>query len=124
MKSIKKQHGMSLIGFFMMLTMVGIVAAAVVKVGPMYMEYFTVSSVFKEIQGDKSLAAKGKKEIRARIGRGFNINQVERANYHDTKITSTKNGYLVELTYEVRFPIVGNMEGIATFHPQANVNNP
>ncbi len=124
MKTIKKQYGMSLVGFFMMLTMVGFVAAAAVKIGPIYMEYMTVSSIFSEVQGDRSLASKGKKAIRTRISKAFNINQIERANAKNVKITSTKDGYLAELKYEVRFKLIGNLEGIATFHPKANVNNP
>ncbi len=124
MKTIKKQYGMSLIGFFMMLTMIGLVAGAGVKVGPIYMEYMTVSSIFKELQGDRTLASKGKKGIRERLSKGFTINQIRQISAKNAKITSTKNGYLVDLKYEVRFKLIGNLEGIATFHPKANVNNP
>ncbi len=124
MKIIKKQKGMSLIGFFVILTLIGLIAGAVVKIGPIYMEYMTVSSIFKELQGDRGLAGQGKKAIRERLKKGFTINQIERVKAKQAKITSTKNGYLVDLKYEVRFPLVGNLEGIATFNPQANVNNP
>ncbi len=124
MKIMKKQKGMSLVGFFVMLTLIGIVAGAGIKIGPIYMEYMTVSSLFKELQGDRALAGKGKTAIRDRLKKGFTINQIERVKASQAKITSTKNGYLVDLKYEVRFPLVGNLEGIATFNPQANVNNP
>ena len=124
MKIMKKQKGMSLVGFFVMLTLIGIVAGAGIKIGPIYMEYMTVSSLFKELQGDRALAGKGKTAIRDRLKKGFKINQIERVKASQAKITSTKNGYLVDLKYEVRFPLVGNLEGIATFNPQANVNNP
>ena len=124
MKIMKKQKGMSLIGFFVILTLIGIVAGLGVKVGPIYMEYMTISSIMKELQGDRSLAGKGKKAIRDRLSKGFDINQIERVKASQAKITSTKNGYLVDLKYEVRFQLVGNLEGIATFNPQVNVNNP
>ncbi|THB72397.1 MAG: DUF4845 domain-containing protein [Gammaproteobacteria bacterium] len=124
MKTTNKQKGMSLIGFFVMLTLIGLVAGAAVKIGPIYMEYMTVTSIMKELQGDRALAGKGKKAIRSRLSKGFSINQIERVKASQAKITSTKNGYLVDLKYEVRFPIVGNLEGIASFNPQANVNNP
>ena len=124
MKAIKKQKGMSLVGFFFMLTVIGFISAAAIKIGPIYMEYFTVTSIFKELQGDRTLAGKGKKAIRDRLAKGFNINQVERVRARQAKITTTKDGYLVELKYEVPFDMVGNLRGIATFHPKANVNHP
>ena len=124
MKAIKKQKGMSLVGFFLMLTVVGFVSAAAIKIGPIYMEYFTISSLFKELQGDRTLAGRGKVAIRDRLRKGFTINQIDTKMVRKAKITTTKDGYLVELKYEVPFDMVGNLRGIASFHPKANVNHP
>ena len=115
---------MSLVGFFLMLTVVGFVSAAAIKIGPIYMEYFTISSLFKELQGDRTLAGRGKVAIRDRLRKGFTINQIDTKMVRKAKITTTKDGYLVELKYEVPFDMVGNLRGIASFHPKANVNHP
>ena len=120
-KMQRTKKGMSVIGFLLMLVAVGFIALIAVRVIPVYLESFKAVQIMKRIQGDRDLVKGGIPAIRKTISRRMNIEQLSVVTMKDVKISKTKDGFLIEMEYEDRFPLLGNLDGVASFKWKAEL---
>ena len=110
-----RQRGISVIGFMLILVAVGFISLIAIRVIPVYLNAFKVAQISKRIQGERSLIDGGIPAIRKTIERRMDIEQVSDVTMKDVKIKKTTDGFHVLIAYEDRFPLLGNLEGIASF---------
>ncbi len=122
MKTRKTQRGMTVVGFFLLLTVIGLVGLITVKMTPPYLEAYSVYQIFSGIQGERDLASKGSGEIRQAISRRFNINSIRDLPLNNLDITRTKDGYKVVLEYKREIHLFLNIDVVLSFAPEATVN--
>ena len=67
MNLFKRQQGMSLIGFFMVLTVVCIFAFVGLKIFPPFQEYFSVKQAMASVQSQPGVSKKTPREIRGML---------------------------------------------------------
>jgi len=112
---IRKQNGLTLIGFAMVLVLVVFFAYVGMRIIPLYLEYNAVVSTLNQLQktpGAKSMSpAKLKQNITNSLWVSYSANNVKREHI---KI-SRSNGVLVRIAYEVRRPLLGNIDLILSF---------
>lgn len=109
-----KQGGMTLLGFLMVLAVVGIFAFMGMKLFPVYSEYYSVVQSMKGIQAEPGVANMAPAEIRKLLDRRFNISYVDSVKPEHIKITRN-NGYNLNIKYEVRRPLAYNLDFVAKF---------
>jgi hypothetical protein len=115
------QQGLTLIGFVMVLAVAGCVAYLAMRVVPMYLEYMQVVKAMEGVAQEPGIETMDPDRIHNLIGRRFNIGYVETVDNHDVKIIRDPNGMRLSVAYDVRKPVVSNIDLIAHFEKTVNV---
>ena len=112
-----RAQGMSSIMLLLAVAMGAIALISALKLMPLYVENWGVKNVLdgiaEEYATDKTFV--GKKQIRSRLARRFNINQVKGLSYKDVKIERIDENYVVTADYETRVELVGNIDVVLKF---------
>ncbi|MDH3645379.1 MAG: DUF4845 domain-containing protein [Gammaproteobacteria bacterium] len=105
-----KQRGVTLIGWLVILAIIGVFALATMRLVPVYLESMKVSAVMRstkaEHDGNRSTVAKIRKSIQTR----FSVEGINIIKHREVKITPAANGaYLMQATYKHETPFIGNL---------------
>ena len=113
-----KQRGASGGGFAAIIVVIVIAVLLLLKVFPVYMENFNVSSSLNSLSDEQGIKDKKKSEIKELLQRRFSINNVVNVNKKHITINRTKTGMSIDIIYEVRKPLVGNVDLVMYFNEQ------
>jgi len=120
---IRKQRGLTLIGFVIVLAMVIFVAFIGMRIGPIYMEYYSVVSAMNGVASERGSARLSPYDIRVRIHNRLYVSYSD-GNIRDQHIKLTrKNGVNLRIAYEVRKPVIGNLDVVAKFDRTVRLAN-
>ncbi len=111
----RKQNGMTLIGFLVVLAVVGFAAYITMKLFPMYQEYYAVRTSAKGLAGEPGIADMDPSKIEALFFRRLYINYSENVKPQNVKIERIDNGWNMKVNYEVRRPMIGNLDVVGVF---------
>ena len=114
MASKAKQQGLTLMGFLMVLFVVGIFAFVGFKLFPVYSEYYSVVSDMRGVAAEPGIAQAEPAVVRDKLFRRFYISYVTSVKGENVKITRN-NGYNMRVAYEVRQPLAYNLDFVAKF---------
>ena len=114
MSHIKRQRGMTLIGFLLVLVIACFFAFIGLKLFPPYQEYFSVKQAMASVQSQPGVSQKSPGEIRSMLESRFFASYVESVRAKDAKIVR-KNGYRISMAYEVRISLLGNIDLVTKF---------
>ena len=115
MRNGHKQRGMTFISLLVLLVVGGFFVLLAFKLGPVYVENYQVKTALASLKNEPGIAGKSPNEIRIIIDKKLYINEVRSFNPKQFKIKSEDNKKVVEIKYEVRKPIAGNVEALVTF---------
>jgi hypothetical protein len=111
-----RQKGLTLIGFLWTLFLIGFFALLVLKIGPVYLEHYKVSSSLESLKKDNDVAFKSREEILSLLQKRWEINMVERVTAKDVKITKQGSYLRVEIAYDVAEHLFGNVDALLHFN--------
>ncbi len=114
-KGSKRESGMTTIGFAMILMLVGVLAVMVVKVMPVYLENFKVSSAIKGLVDDDRAQGASAKQIKTLLIKKLSIDDVEAVNENNIFIETTNTGKTVNIKYETRVSIFKNIDAVILY---------
>jgi Tfp pilus assembly major pilin PilA len=77
MKAHRNSRGITLIGFLIMLCVAGFFAYIVMKLVPVYVEYFGVVKAMEQIKNEPGAAQKSVEEIRRDLNVKFDLQYVD-----------------------------------------------
>ncbi|MFO7857928.1 MAG: DUF4845 domain-containing protein [Ectothiorhodospiraceae bacterium] len=115
------QRGVTLVGWLLILALLGIAVLLVLRVGPVYMEQWTVSSIVDDVAGDPELADAGVREVQRGVRRRMQVNTVSDAAREAVVVERSGENIVIVVEYEQRFPLVANLDGVASFRNEATV---
>ena len=118
---IHKQSGITLIGFIIVLAIALFVSFIGMKIGPIYIDNFAVVRAMNEIAEEKGSSRKSPYDIRLKFFTMMNINAIDHVRESHVKLTRG-NGVHLRVTYEVREPIMGNLDVVVTFDKSVRLN--
>ncbi len=120
-----KQQGMTAIGILIILALIAFFTLLVLRLAPPYLEHFNVASSLKSLQQETGLQEKTPGEVRSLLQRRFDINDVEHVKKDDIKLEkNSKSGLLtVSVVYEVRVPIMFNVDAVVSFSDSIEVSS-
>jgi hypothetical protein len=115
---MRKQHGITLIGFAIVLVIVGFFVYAAMKLIPVYTEYFGVVKSMKSLQSEPGIESMGIEEIRRKLDLSFNVQYVDTTDVPLQNVTLiTSNGQRsLNVTYSVDKPFVYNIDLLVHFN--------
>ena len=109
------QRGLTMISSLVVLGIILFFATVAIKMVPSYLENFAINDVMKGMANDASLRDESRSNLKEILLKRFQVNQVYDFDPSDIKITSTKRGTQIEVDYEVRKPVIGNVSVVMAF---------
>ena len=112
---IRKQRGLTLIGFVMVLVLVVFFAYGLMRIGPLYLEYNALINAMDTLEadprGDKMSPSQIKNKLIDSLWVNYATDNIQRKHM---KITRS-DGVRVRVAYEVRREFLGNVDLILSF---------
>ena len=117
---VKKQRGLTLISWVIIISLAGVQLVFAMRIIPVYIDFATVKSVMNDVQKKPEFASKSPREILTYIRKTLNVNNIyELDKQKDAfKFKKTTTGLELHLHYEDRGPIIGNLDFVASFDYQ------
>jgi hypothetical protein len=113
--SMRRQSGITLIGFVMILMVVGFFAFLIMRLFPVYSEYYGVVQAMKGVAAEVGIATKTPEQIKESLNRKLYISYVTSVKAINIRVARDGGNYRLIVKYEVRGPLIYNLEYIATF---------
>ena len=111
----RKQSGLSLVGFLVVLAVVGFAAYVGMKLFPMYQEYYSVQSAMKGLANEPGVADMDPAKVQDLFFRRLYINYSENVKPQNVKFERIEGGWKMRVNYEVRRPLIGNLDVVGRF---------
>jgi Tfp pilus assembly major pilin PilA len=121
----RKAKGITLIGFVIVLCVLGFFAYLAMRLVPMYIEYYGVVKTMEQIRTDGSAVNKSLDEIRRDMHFRFDTQYVDNEDVPPTAITLKRDGGAATLrvAYEKRVPFLYNLDLVGKFDKSVSLTN-
>lgn len=113
---MKRQGGLTMISWLVVLTVIGFFIMVGLRIVPVYLEYYSVKNVLQSLYEEPFISRKPVGEIRSMLIRRLDMNNIKGVEGDQVKIRRSGGVTTIELNYEQRRPVVGNMDVIMTFN--------
>ena len=111
-----KQRGLSTLAWLVVIAVAGFFLTALFKIGPIYLENWTVHKLMVQIQDEPDAGKMTPAQIRDKLSKKLTINGVERVHIQDIKFRREQGrGVLIDASYEVRVPFMFNIDAVVKF---------
>ena len=111
----KKQGGITLLGFIVVLGVVGLFAYIGMKLFPMYTEYYSVRSAMKGLANEPGIATTDPRRIQDLFFRRLKIDYTSNVKPEHVKFKRVGAGWQMDVKYEVRKPLIANLDVVGRF---------
>lgn len=118
----RKQQGMTLIGFILVLAVVGVFVYMGMKLVPMYSEFYTVKQSLRGIASEPGITSESPARIKDLFFRRLYISYAENVKPEHVKITRKDAGYVMTVRYEVRRPLIANIDVVGRFEAEQELS--
>jgi hypothetical protein len=117
----RTQSGMTLIAFVIVLAVVGLFAYVAMKLVPMYSEYYAVKQALKGLAAEPGIADQDPAKIQDLFFRRLYISYAEDVKPEHVKMTRIDSGWKMDVNYEVRKPMISNLDVVGKFAASENM---
>ncbi len=111
----RTQGGMTLVGFIIVLAVVGVFIYMGMKVIPMYSEYYAVKQALEGLSKEPDIAQTDPHKIKDLFFRRLYISYADTVKSEHVKIVRKDAGYVMTVSYEVRKPLIANLDVVGNF---------
>jgi hypothetical protein len=125
MKMHRKTKGITLIGFVILLCVLGFFAYLAMRLIPMYTEYFGVVKAMEQVRQEAGAANKSLDELRRDLIFKFNTQYVDETSVPPQAITLKRESGAATLrvSYEKRVPFMYNLDLVGSFDKSLSLSN-
>jgi len=120
---MRKQRGVTMIGWVFLLVPVAIVLYAGIRVVPEYLNYYKVVTALKEtatqLKSDETLSPG---TIRGAVEKRFDTGYVYEPEVKDILVAKTDEGWAMTADYEKTVPLFGNLHLLMAFKTTEVIN--
>ena len=111
----QRQSGMSVVGIFAILLMLGFFALCAIRISPPYFESLSVENIISNIAANPDTAEASIRQIRLNTDANFNTNQIYELDAKDVSVFRASGKTYIDARYEVRLPILWRIDAIVKF---------
>lgn len=122
MLNMKKQHGVSFLGVIVIIAIVGFFLMVGVKLFPVYYKGLTTKSIVEDVATEMNGKQPNKKQLWNKIQKRFSIDSIKGIGKEDFVFEQAKNSIEFGLDYEVRVPLIANIDVVVKFDQQEVIN--
>ena len=120
---MRRQRGVTMIGWIFLLTPVAVVLYAGIRVGPEYLNYYKVMMAMKETATQlKPNEALSPSEITGALSRRFDTGYIDSPTAREIVITKADAGWTMTADYEKTVPMFGNLYITLVFNKSVVIN--
>ena len=117
------QKGITLMSFVIVLVVVGFFAMVAMKLFPIYSEYYNLKGVMSEFAAQPNSASVAPAQMYTEMDRRFNVAYIESVDSRkNMKIVRSGRNAQLNVVYEVRKPLFGNLDVVAHFDHTVDLN--
>jgi hypothetical protein len=120
---MRRQRGVTMIGWIFLLVPVAIVVYAGIRVVPEYLNYYKVVTALKEtasqLKGNEVLSPAA---IRGSVEKRFDTGYVDEPKAKDLIVVKAEDGWTITADYEKTVPMFGNMHLLMVFKTTVNID--
>ncbi len=120
-----RKHQSGFLSWNVMLSLgaAGFIILCLVKTVPAYVDHMYVEDALKVLAQDNSdLESMGKSQITKKLNKYLTINSVGKPQSTSFVFHNRKDGFLVSSIYEVRVPVMLNIDVVMSFKSQLNTS--
>lgn len=113
-----RQRGLTAISLFVVLLVVLFFALVAIRLFPVYVENYKVSSHLKRLAADPGITAMSDKDITKTFFKRLELDDVENVkedNFFIERVSKGKGPVTLSVEYEVRKPMLGNVDIVVSF---------
>lgn len=116
MKTANRQHGMTAIGWLMVLGLIAFFSLVGLRLIPVYLEYFSVVTALESLKKNSDISSDSPRQAVDALMRRLDISDVKSVKSANVKVLNEGGALKVVVNYEVRVPLFGNLDALATFN--------
>jgi hypothetical protein len=121
---MRKQRGVTMIGWIFLLIPVAIVLYAGIRIGPQYYNYYKIVAAMEktatELKSDETLAPN---TILSSLERRFDVGYIDNIDAKkDVQVAKGENGWEMTVDYEATEPMFGNLYLTLAFKKTVDIN--
>lgn len=117
----RNQSGMTLIGFIIVLAVVGVFVYMGMKLIPMYTEYYGVKRALTSLAAEPGIADRDPAKIEDLFFRRLYVSYADNVKHEHVKIQRKGSGYEILVNYEVRRPLIANLDVVGRFEAHQDI---
>ncbi|GAA5523875.1 hypothetical protein Maes01_00424 [Microbulbifer aestuariivivens] len=119
--SLRRQRGMGYWGWLMVVAAFGFVFTCVAKMAPAYLDASYVDQALRALAENPRVRNMTRGEIEQEMSRFFTLNNVRGEPTKAVRVIPGTDGMLVSVAYELRQPLIYNVDVIMKFNKQLNI---
>ena len=116
-----KQTGEMNFGTLILVLMLIFAAVTVMKLWSPYFDDMAVKTALENIASETQTLKMGPKEIKNTINKRLQVSSVEILKDHEILIRRESGETLIDITYERRVPMYGNVDAVVKFNHSATI---
>lgn len=120
MSCIRSQKGLTIISIIFLVLMALFVVFVIMKLVPPYIESFSVADALGSLRKEVDIRDKSKEEIYTMLRKRFEVSDVTHVTKEDVKIQKAPGEVKIDIQYEVRVPLVSNIDLLLSFKKNAS----
>ena len=122
MITMYKQRGATFVFWVFFLALIGFLFMLGIKLFPVYYKGFTTEKIIEDIAIEMQGKKPSKKQLWQSIDKRININSVYGVNKEHFVFKRNKDSIEFGLDYEVRIPVIANLDAIANFDQRQTIS--
>lgn len=120
---MRKQRGVTTIGWIFLLVPVGIMLYAAIRLVPEYLNHYKLVTAMKEtatkLQSDETI---NPQKIRSALERRFDTGYIDNPKPSDLEVSKSEGGWDVSAEYETTVPMFGNLYLLIDFSETVHID--
>lgn len=121
MNTIKKQNGMSPVGMMSVVLLIVFAAVTVMKLWGPYYDDLAVKTAVENVSKEETVRSMTPKEVLDTLNKRLSVNQVTLTK-DEVKVKKEDGLITVDVVYERRIPMYGNIDAMVKFNHSAVIN--
>ncbi len=114
-----QQRGITMPGWIFLILIVGSTVTVGTKLAPLYLDHNTMGNIIDRLAQERGMVKKGNGELTAIIRKRFKLNNIRTFDLkRNMTIKRPENRVVITLDYEVRVPLISNVDLVASFDKQ------